>query len=144
MGQVNKLLDGHYYKLLTRLLVRKINPVLPSVLSPGQLCVPGRDIMSGAMGLISTIIHARMHKIQAAIVSIDLRKAYDRVSIPFLVQVMSKMEFPEKVINWILMIHRGNQARFLLDTPSKLINILFLTLGLNNSSPVNCWCLRIR
>ena len=113
------------YKLLTRLLFKKINPVLPSVLSAQQLCVPGRDIMSGAMGLVSTIIHAKAHKLEAAIVSIDLRKAYDRVSIPFLVQVLTKMEFPNKIIQWILMIHRGNQARFLLDTPSKLVSIVF-------------------
>ena len=61
---------------------------------------------------------------KAGIISYDLYKAFDRVSLPFLYQVLRRMNFDEKFIAWIEMFHRGATTRFLLNFLTKHIDIL--------------------
>ena len=43
------------YKLLSMVLVQRLNRVLPEVITSSQLAVPGKEIMSGGHNLVSTI-----------------------------------------------------------------------------------------
>ena len=52
-------------------------------------------------------------------------KAYDRVMLEHLGKVLKAMEFPDKFVSWIMMLHEGATTSFLLDFLTKPIKVLF-------------------
>ena len=52
-------------------------------------------------------------------------KAYDRVMLSYLAQVMKAMNFPTKFIDWILMLHDGATTRLILNFLTEPIKVLF-------------------
>ena len=52
-------------------------------------------------------------------------KAYDRVMHSYPVKVMQAMGFPQVFVRWILMLHEGATARFILGFLTNPINVLF-------------------
>jgi exonuclease III len=114
------------YKITTKVLVRRMLPVLPEVIMSGQLCsIKGRNIMSGVVMLISTLLYLQLHKIKAALVSVDQWKAFDRVFVPFLLMVLKAMGFGEVFVDWVRMLHEGNTTRFILMKLTDPIEVLF-------------------
>ena len=96
------------YKLLTKILSRRILKVLPSViLSVQSSCLPGNNICAAAFNLISVTQAIEKTNGKAAIVSLDFMKAYDRVNLFFLEKVMKSMHFSDTFIQWIKLLHRG-------------------------------------
>ena len=51
------------YKLLSKLLVRRVKPVLPEVVHSSQLCtVNGKNILFGTNNILSSILHGERQK----------------------------------------------------------------------------------
>ena len=46
--------------------------------------------------------------------TLDFFKAYDRVFLKFLIQVMEKMNFGTVFTSWIAMLHEGAMTRFII------------------------------
>ena len=114
------------YKILSKLLVRRIRPVLPDIIQSGQLCSVGnRNILFGAQNIISSISYVNQKNRAACLLSLDFFKAYDRVMVSFLLLVMKQMGFSDTFVKWIGMLHEGAQAKFLLGKLSKAISINF-------------------
>ena len=89
------------YKLLTKLMVLRIKPVLPRVIKSSQICnVGARNILFGAQNILSTVEYIKNKNIGAALVSLDFFKAYDRVFLPFLLKVLDRMNFGGKFCGW--------------------------------------------
>ena len=61
----------------------------------------------------------------AAILSLDFYKAYDRLCVSFLEKVMVAMRFHPSFIEWIKLLHRGARTRLLLDVISDPILLDF-------------------
>ncbi len=59
------------------------------------------------------------------ILSLDLFKAYDRVNLRYLQQVMEAMNILIEFVSWVLMLHEGATTRLLLDFISELIKLTF-------------------
>ena len=73
------------YKLLTKILTRRIGRVLGSVIRSVQSCsVPDTNICSAAVNLVSTVEGVERLGMSAAVLSLDLFKAFDRVNLDFL------------------------------------------------------------
>ena len=114
------------YKILTKIFVGRLLEVLPDIIKSGQLCsVQGKSILSGVSNLLSTLQYVSAKELNAAIISLDQWKAYDRVYIKFLLQVMEAMGFGPIFVGWIKMLHTGNKTRFILNELSNPIKILF-------------------
>ena len=114
------------YKLLTRILSKRISKVLHQVIRSSQSCgVKDANICSSACNLLSLIEAVQKSGKAAAIMSLDLFKAYDRTNLTFLKRVMSAMNFSDKFISWILLLHEGAKTRLLLDFLTEPIDVLF-------------------
>jgi hypothetical protein len=71
------------YKLLTRILVASLIPVLPSVLRSTKLCsVRDRSIFDGPASILSSAEYLHRHQKPGYLLSLDFFHAYDRVSLP--------------------------------------------------------------
>ena len=117
---------NHDYKLLTKILAKRLTGILGTICKSVQSCsVPGANICTSASNIISTIEAVARSTSAAAIVSLDFFKAYDRVCLKYLKQVMKAMKIPDIFIDWILLLHRDADTSLLLDFITKPISILF-------------------
>lgn len=89
------------------------------------MAVAGRKITDGLVTLVSGVCYSEMTKRSMALFSVDWWKAFDRVSIDWVVQVMRRMGFGEKVLAWIRMFHSGAKARFILGSLTDPMGISF-------------------
>ena len=114
------------YKILSKILVLRMKPVLPSIIQSSQLCTVGRkNILFGVSNILSTIFYVNKKKSKGCLLSLDFHKAYDRVYIPFLLAVMKKMGFGPKFCSWIKMFHHGAKTRFILKNLTRAIEVSF-------------------
>ena len=114
------------YKILSKVLVKRMKPALPSVISSSQLCTVGdKNILFGVNNILSSIFYVKSKKQKACLLSLDFFKAYDRVVLDYLLKVMEKMNFSPTFCEWIQLMHDGAMTRFLLNGLSKAIEVQF-------------------
>ena len=114
------------YKILTKLFVMRMLPILVFIIKSGQLCTVGRkNILFGVSNILSSLHFIKKNNLGACLISLDFFKAYDRVMISFLVLVMRKMNFSEKFCNWMKMLHVGAKKRFILQFLTKPVEVSF-------------------
>ena len=114
------------YKILSKCFVGMLNPVMGEIIKSGQLCsVDEKNILFGVSSIISSIDYVSAHNVPAYIGSFDMFKAYDRVMLNYLSRVMRAMDFPDKFISWIMMLHEGATTSFLLNFLTNPIKVLF-------------------
>jgi hypothetical protein len=66
--------------------------------------LPGRNILEGVVVLHKTLHEMRRKKGKGIIMKLDFEKAYDKVSWPFLMEVLERNFFPLK---WIELIQHA-------------------------------------
>ena len=117
---------GTDYKLLTKMFVGRLIPVLPDVLRSTQMCsVRGRSIFDGPASILSAAEFLSRHQRPGYLLSLDFFHAYDRVSLDWVDRVMEAMGFGAIFRGWVATLHRGASAAFLLHGVSPFILILF-------------------
>ena len=105
------------YKILTKMFVARLLPVLPDVLQATQLCsVRGRSIFNESL-------HQRRRP--GFVLSLDLFHAYDRVSLSWVDTVLAALGFGPLFRRWIAVLHTGATATFMLHKLSPALAILF-------------------
>ena len=114
------------YKILSKCFVGVLNPVMGEIIVSGQLCsVEEKNILFGVSNILSSIDYVNAHNIPAYAASFDMFKAYDRVMLEYLSKVMEAMDFPNKFISWIMMLHEGATTSFLLNFLTNPVQVLF-------------------
>ena len=114
------------YKLLTKMIVARLLPLLEKVIKSSQLCsVGGKNILFGAANIISSIEFINKFKLKGFLFSLDFFKAYDRVFIPFVILILKKMNFGDVFASWVQMLHEGARTRFILGFLTGEIEVSF-------------------
>lgn len=93
------------YKVITKIIVTRIRPLLEKLVSPFQSAfVPGRKGLDNAI-IAQEIIHSISRKRGNAgymVIKIDLEKAYDRLEWSFVREVLCLTNFPPDMIQLIM------------------------------------------
>lgn len=90
------------YKIVARLVADRVKKVIGSVIGEQQVCaVPGRRISDNLVLLRDVIHYAQSNNMVCLLESVDLEKAYDRVSHQFLFQVLEVLGFPGQMVKVI-------------------------------------------
>ena len=111
---------------MTSILSKRIHKILPQVITSVQSCaVSGANICSSACNLLSFMEDVRRTGKNAAILSLDMFKAYNRVNLSYLEKVMAAMNFHKTFISWIILLHKGAKTKLLLDFMMEAISVLF-------------------
>ena len=114
------------YKLLTKMMVTRLLPLLPTVLCATQLCsVRGRSIHDGPASVLSAAEYLQRRNLPGYLLSLDFFHAFDRVSMDWVDRVLEAMGFGLIFRGWIGTLHRGASASFLLQSLSPALAILF-------------------
>lgn len=93
------------YKILTKVLVHRIRPILCNLIGPFQSSfLPGRDTTDNAIVLQEIVYAMKMSKKKKGEVAykIGLEKAYDHVDWDFLRGTLSEFGFPGPITNLIM------------------------------------------
>lgn len=76
---------GTLYKILSKVLVRRLPGVMNSIISPSQSTfLKGRNLMDGVVVVNEIVDFARKTKAQCLILKVDFEKVYDSVDWGFL------------------------------------------------------------
>ncbi|CAA7018492.1 unnamed protein product [Microthlaspi erraticum] len=94
-----------YYKIISKLLTRRLQPVLPTIISENQTAfIPGR-VISDYVFITHEVLHylkgSGATKYCSMAVKTDMSKAYDRLEWNFIAAVLDRMGFHPKWTNWI-------------------------------------------
>ena len=91
------------YKIITKLIVERLKPLLSTLISPKQGgFVEGRQILYGVVVAMEAIHSMANSKERAMFMNLDMAKAYDQVRYEFLQKVLLAFGFFEEWVNWIL------------------------------------------
>jgi len=124
------------YKLLALFLANRLNPVMSTLVSPGQYSsVPGRIIFDNIHGVRLAQLLATLQNIDAAFVFIDSEKAFDRVEWAFLWDVLDTMGLPQGFIAMFRALYQGASARVRVN--GHLSAPFELTRGVRQGCPVS-------
>ncbi|PKA58228.1 Putative ribonuclease H protein [Apostasia shenzhenica] len=94
------------YKIIAKILVHRLKPLLPSLISIEQgAFIPGRSISDNCI-LAQELIH-KLHTSEASnglfLIKADMEQAFDRISWLFLDRMLNIMAFPPTWRKWIMM-----------------------------------------
>ena len=122
------------YKILAKILVGRMRPVMPKVIKSGQLCSVGnRNILFGVFNVLSSIMYVHQKNMAACLLSLDFFKAYDRVFLGFLLRVMERMGFGTKFCMWVSILHHEAKTRFIL---AKLTDAIPVSFSIRQGDPL--------
>jgi hypothetical protein len=129
---------GVYYKWFTKVLTMRLTAVSESIISKTQTAfLPGRNILEGVVILHETLHKMRRKKKKGIVMKLDFEKAYDKVSWPFLMEVLERKNFPIKWNQWMQQVVIGGKVGINLNgEPS---NYFRAFKGLRQGDPLMLW-----
>lgn len=93
---------GSLYKILAKVLARRLAVVMNSIISSSQSAfLKGRHLVDGVLVVNEVVDHAIKIKSRCLILKVDLEKAYDSVEWGFLKHMMGKVGMCPKWVSWM-------------------------------------------
>ena len=94
------------YKIFTKILTARMNPILEKIIHGSQFAQPGRDIQEMNTVIRDIVTDMDRSSIDSFFVSVDFRKAYDSVNHEFLLKVLGQYGFPVDFVNIVKELFR--------------------------------------
>lgn len=93
-------------KVLTKLLVQRLSPLLPRIISPTQSGFVSGWVIHDNVLLVQELVHDlnRHTRGNNVVLKLDMAKTYDHMSWPFILQMLHCFEFSEC---WISLIQQA-------------------------------------
>lgn len=99
------------FKLLSKLLALRLDPILPTIISPDQTgFIRNRYSFYNLRRLYNIIYNQPSSKTPEALISLDAEKAFDRVEWAYLFYTMQKFGLGHKFITWVQLLYSAPQA----------------------------------
>jgi hypothetical protein len=91
------------YKLLTKVIARRLKPILPTIISQEQSgYIEGRQILDSVI-LAHEVIHSlQKTKMPGMLLKLDLSKAFDKISWAYMKDLLLVFGFDKLWVTWIL------------------------------------------
>ena len=100
------------YKILSKALAVRLATVLPSLIHRDQKgFVCDRYIGDNIYEIYSVITQADLDKEEGLLLLLDIEKAFDSVSLSYLLAVLENFNFPEPFIDWIRTLYHNKEIQ---------------------------------
>ena len=125
------------YKIFTKAIATRFAQVAPTIIHPDQAgFIRGRSIYDQIEQAATTINYARLKGINGAIVALDQEKAYDRITHPYLWNILEKFAFPERMTNTIKALYRNAPTSVIVN--GVVSDPYRVTRGVRQGDPMSC------
>ena len=126
---------GSLYKLLSKVLAKRLSKVMNSIISVSQSAfLKGRHLVDGVLIVNEVVDLAKRAKRLCLILKVDFEKAYDSVNWGFLKYMMRRVGMDEKWIRWMKACTFGGNMSILVNgSPTEEINV---QRGLKQGDPL--------
>ncbi|SCV67606.1 BQ2448_5217 [Microbotryum intermedium] len=126
------------YKLMSKVLVARLNKVLPSVLPPSQHgFMPGRKASDAGSHLSLLLEQIRtLDLADSALLSLDQESAYDLVDHDWIISVFRAIGAPERFLGLLGVIYGSVSLRYIIN--GYLTGVVHMLCGLGQRDPVSC------
>lgn len=109
-------LVGCMYKILAKILARRLNRVLPYVIDDRQSAfIRGRNILHSVLVVNETLDEVKRKKKGGIFLKVDFEKAYDSVSWNYILYMLQRMGFCSQWVKWIAECLRSARASVLVN-----------------------------
>ena len=126
-------------KIIAKILALRLKPYLENVLSKNQYCVQGRSIIDCNCKIRDMLFYVNEKNMNGTVLNLDWNKAFDRVDWDFLIRIMKKMGFSEKIINWLVVLYRNIESLCLVN--GFLTEPFNVERGVRQGCPCQCYCM---
>ena len=124
------------YKIASRALAGRLRQVIHAVAAPDQSCgVPGRYIGKNVSFLCDLVHFASSSDVPVAILSLDQKKAFNRVDWSFLHLTLCHMGFSPEFVQWVDVLYGGVQSA--VNVNGYLSSFFSLTCGVRQGCPLS-------
>jgi hypothetical protein len=109
------------YKLLTKVIAKRLKPILPTIISPEKSgYVEGRQILDSVI-LAHEVIHSlQKTKTPGMLLKLDLSKAFDKISWEYMQAMLLAFGFDQGWVKWIVNLTSSTFFSLLINgVPSK-------------------------
>ena len=104
------------YKIISKLLGRRIQLILEKVIDINQYCsIPGKSIINCNMLIRDIVFFVNEEEVEAAFFKIDRHKAFDLVNIEFLLKILKRMGFGDEFSSMIKMLYTNIESAMLIN-----------------------------
>lgn len=104
------------YKIMTRILARRLKMIMHEVTGPYQTAVgKDRSILQTVCEYRDVIATAEVLNINCALMTLDFEKAFDRVNHEYLFRTMYKMGFPQSFVNLVRRILKNSSSKIMVN-----------------------------
>ena len=99
------------YKILTKIISNRLKTTLDQAISKEQTCgIPNCSIFSNLLTILELIYNSNTKNTQSYIVSIDQKKAFDKLDKEFLYKIMERLGYSKTFINFIKKIYQNTES----------------------------------
>uniref|UniRef100_A0A803QD75 Reverse transcriptase domain-containing protein n=1 Tax=Cannabis sativa TaxID=3483 RepID=A0A803QD75_CANSA len=95
-----------FYKIISRVLVNRLKPILSRIISPTQSAFLSDRLISDNIIIGQEVMHSLSHRKTGRLgwmaLKLDMAKAFDRVEWVFIRKVMERYSFPQRFIDLIM------------------------------------------
>lgn len=124
------------YKIMARVLAKRMKMVMNSITGPYQTCVgKDRNIQQNISEYRDVISTAEVCQIKCALVSLDFEKAFDRVDHRYLLKIMEVMGFPPRTLQIIQQILNNSRTRIMIN--GQLTKEIEMTTSVRQGCPMS-------
>ena len=129
------LLD-HDYKIITKLLAKRLEDILPKLINPDQAgFIKGRYSADNIRRLLNVINHFDTGRNPSLLLALDAEKAYDRVEWNFLFAILEKLNMGQNFLAWIKSIYNNPKAAVITNGTSS--DFFVLRRGTRQGCPLS-------
>ena len=129
------LLD-HDYKIITKLLAKRLEDILPKLINPDQAgFIKGRYSADNIRRLLNVINHFDTGRNPSLLLALDAEKVYDRVEWSFLFAILEKLNMGQNFLAWIKSIYNNPKAAVITNGTSS--DFFVLRRGTRQGCPLS-------
>ena len=126
----------HDYKIITKLLAKRLEIILPKLISPDQTgFVKGRYSSDNIRRLLNVINHLDTCQRSSLLLSLDAEKAFDRVEWNFLFAILNRLNMGSRFMEWVKSIYKNPNAAVITNCSSS--DFFSLTRGTRQGCPLS-------
>ena len=124
------------YKILTKILANHLKLCIDYLLNYNQSSgVKQRDILDNILNLKTILDCVKAKNLNAAFISLDNEKAFDRLEHNYMFKVLEKINFPNRYIRWINIICNDINSKVMVN--GKLTEKIHIERSVRQGCPIS-------